>query len=86
MKHEVRDQWFMDAARQLHDSGIQPTGRKILSLLNGGSPRDYPAGLSGEDSPRYRRCMRALGYVQHPKTGQWHWPASCVICYMEVQQ
>lgn len=72
MRHEVRDQWFRDAARQLHESGIQPTGRKILALLKGGTVKDYPQGLSGEDVKRYRTVMRELGYVQ--VKSMWKWP------------
>jgi hypothetical protein len=63
---------YLEAALKLDEQGIQPTGRKLVAIVRGGSPKDYPQGIGNNDKLAYDNAMLALGYEKGKHTnGMW---------------
>ncbi len=59
---------YMRAAIEMEENGVQPTGRRLIAVVRGGKPQDYPQGISGNDRIAYDTAMIALGYVKNQDT------------------
>ncbi len=64
---------YLNHAAAMEARGVKPTGRKLVAAVRGGLPKDYPQGISGNDSEAYRNAMISLGYeqVRHGYSNRW---------------